>query len=245
MIRGSCARRRCRGWSGLRSWSPSPGRGKRRRHRFRPRAESRESAECLRESARPALTWTWAAARDAAITSFMKSMPDQSPAAATGRESWQHFAGIDRGAVPICGAARSPCGGKVLSCPARREFTLDSELSNVVAYPVPQGRTMSVTLRPDDLVLVTGGSGFLGSAVVRALIARGSRVRALVRSSSPPDNLAGLDCEIVDRRPHRSASPWRPRCAASATCSMSRRTIASGRAILRSSCAPMSRARAA
>jgi dihydroflavonol-4-reductase len=56
---------------------------------------------------------------------------------------------------------------------------------------------MSEPLRPDDLVLVTGGSGFLGSAVVRALIARGSRVRAIVRSSSPPDNLAGLGCEIV------------------------------------------------
>ena len=40
---------------------------------------------------------------------------------------------------------------------------------------------MSEPLRPDDLVLVTGGSGFLGSAVVRALIARGSRVRAIVR----------------------------------------------------------------
>ena len=56
---------------------------------------------------------------------------------------------------------------------------------------------MSVSLRPDDLVLVTGGSGFLGSAVARALIGRGSRVRALVSCSSPPDNLAGLGCEIV------------------------------------------------
>jgi dihydroflavonol-4-reductase len=56
---------------------------------------------------------------------------------------------------------------------------------------------MSACLRPDDLVLVTGGSGFLGSAVVRALIARGARVRALVRSSSPPDNLRALDCEIA------------------------------------------------
>ena len=56
---------------------------------------------------------------------------------------------------------------------------------------------MSISLRPDDLVLVTGGSGFLGSAVVRALIARGLRVRALVRSSSPLDNLMGLNCEVV------------------------------------------------
>jgi dihydroflavonol-4-reductase len=56
---------------------------------------------------------------------------------------------------------------------------------------------MNAVLRPDDVVLVTGGSGFLGSAVVRALIARGARVRAIVRSSSPPDNLTGLDCEIV------------------------------------------------
>jgi dihydroflavonol-4-reductase len=56
---------------------------------------------------------------------------------------------------------------------------------------------MSVCLRPDDLILVTGGSGFLGSAVVRALIARGLRVRALVRSSSPLDNLRNLNCEVV------------------------------------------------
>jgi dihydroflavonol-4-reductase len=48
-----------------------------------------------------------------------------------------------------------------------------------------------------DPVLVTGASGFLGSAVARALIARGLRVRALVRSTSPRGNLAGLDCEVV------------------------------------------------
>jgi dihydroflavonol-4-reductase len=52
-------------------------------------------------------------------------------------------------------------------------------------------------LRAGDAALVTGVSGFLGSAVARALIARGLRVRALVRPTSQSSNLAGLDCEAV------------------------------------------------
>jgi dihydroflavonol-4-reductase len=49
-----------------------------------------------------------------------------------------------------------------------------------------------------DLVLVTGASGFVGSAVARAALARGWRVRALVRASSPRDNLTGLDVALVE-----------------------------------------------
>jgi dihydroflavonol-4-reductase len=49
-----------------------------------------------------------------------------------------------------------------------------------------------------DLVLLTGGSGFVGSAIARALLGGGYRVRALVRPSSPRNNLAGLDLELVD-----------------------------------------------
>ncbi|RMF17519.1 MAG: NAD-dependent epimerase/dehydratase family protein, partial [Alphaproteobacteria bacterium] len=46
-------------------------------------------------------------------------------------------------------------------------------------------------------VLVTGGSGFVGSAVVRRLLAEDASVRVLVRTSSPKQNLASLPVEIV------------------------------------------------
>lgn len=49
-----------------------------------------------------------------------------------------------------------------------------------------------------DKVLVTGASGFVGSAVVRALIGAGYHVRALLRKTSKRVNLAGLDVEIVE-----------------------------------------------
>lgn len=47
-------------------------------------------------------------------------------------------------------------------------------------------------------VLVTGATGFVGTAVARALIAAGRRVRALSRPNSDRRNLAGLDLEIVE-----------------------------------------------
>jgi dihydroflavonol-4-reductase len=48
-----------------------------------------------------------------------------------------------------------------------------------------------------DLVLVTGASGFVGSAVARAVQARGQRLRLLARATSPRRNLDGLDAEIA------------------------------------------------
>jgi len=46
-------------------------------------------------------------------------------------------------------------------------------------------------------VLVTGSTGFIGSAVARRLIGEGLSVRLMVRSTSPRDNLQGLRAEIV------------------------------------------------
>jgi len=61
------------------------------------------------------------------------------------------------------------------------------------------------------LSLVTGANGFLGAAVVRALLADGRAVRAFVRRGSDRRNLSGLDVElaegdITDRESLRAAA---------------------------------------
>ncbi|CAG9164609.1 hopanoid-associated sugar epimerase [Cupriavidus pinatubonensis] len=64
----------------------------------------------------------------------------------------------------------------------------------------------------NDYALVTGASGFLGSAVVRQALARGWRVRALVRATSPRANLDGLPVEVFEgdmRDPAALASAMR------------------------------------
>ena len=49
-----------------------------------------------------------------------------------------------------------------------------------------------------DAVLITGASGFIGSAVARAARKRGFKVRVLVRPSSPRRNLTALNAEVFE-----------------------------------------------
>ncbi len=49
-----------------------------------------------------------------------------------------------------------------------------------------------------DVAFLTGASGFVGSAVARALLAAGYPVRALVRATSPRTNLALTGLQIVE-----------------------------------------------
>jgi dihydroflavonol-4-reductase len=48
-----------------------------------------------------------------------------------------------------------------------------------------------------ETALVTGATGFLGSAVARALLAKGHAVRVMARAGSDKRNIEGLDVEIV------------------------------------------------
>ena len=49
----------------------------------------------------------------------------------------------------------------------------------------------------DGPTLLTGATGFVGSAVARVLAARGHRLRLLVRPTSDRRNLAGVDAELA------------------------------------------------
>ena len=57
---------------------------------------------------------------------------------------------------------------------------------------------MSFVLARGDRVVVTGAAGFVGSAVTRALLARGADVLALLEPGASSSNLEGLDVERRD-----------------------------------------------
>jgi dihydroflavonol-4-reductase len=51
--------------------------------------------------------------------------------------------------------------------------------------------------KENPMILVTGATGHIGNVLVRELLGRGERVRALVRPGKTPPALAGLDVELA------------------------------------------------
>jgi len=66
-----------------------------------------------------------------------------------------------------------------------------TDVTDVAGTP----RSPLVTLAAGDRVVVTGAAGFIGSAITRALIARGATVVATVEPGGDERNLEGLDVE--------------------------------------------------
>jgi dihydroflavonol-4-reductase len=56
----------------------------------------------------------------------------------------------------------------------------------------------ALSIKKGDRVAVSGAAGFIGSAVVRALLARGAQVVALVEPEGDERNLNGLDVERIE-----------------------------------------------
>jgi len=53
-------------------------------------------------------------------------------------------------------------------------------------------------MSPQPLTFLTGATGFVGAAVARVLLAKGHRLRALVRPDNDRRNIADLDIELVE-----------------------------------------------
>jgi dihydroflavonol-4-reductase len=56
----------------------------------------------------------------------------------------------------------------------------------------------TLAIEPGDRVAVTGAAGFIGSAVVRALLAVSAQVVAIVEPNGDEQNLSGLDVERIE-----------------------------------------------
>jgi hopanoid-associated sugar epimerase len=90
------------------------------------------------------------------------------------------------------GAARS---GSVTTQPrgagqARPHAAIGAGPATSLSY-VPE----AASLEPGDRVVITGASGFIGSAVARAVHARGARVVAVIQPGANERNLADIDVE--------------------------------------------------
>jgi ornithine--oxo-acid transaminase len=119
---------------------------------------------------------------------------------ALGRKSHRGAAGQHPAVAPLAEGAPAAAG---------RRDSAEARAATAGGQPEPALRPAgssyvpsAAMIEPGDRVVVTGASGFIGAAVVRALLARGAHVVAVVEPGADDRNLAGLDVEraVVDIR---------------------------------------------
>jgi hopanoid-associated sugar epimerase len=104
------------------------------------------------------------------------------------------------GRTAITGKAASTAG---LQTQARDEaLAVAAGGAPSLVYPREDGWTAeaghapeAASVEPGDRVVITGASGFIGSAVARAVLAKGAQVVAVVEPGAEARNLTGLDVE--------------------------------------------------
>ena len=75
--------------------------------------------------------------------------------------------------------------------------TFEGKLVKAVLAPFRRSRPQSAAAKRRPVSLVTGGTGFVGNRLARALVDRGDTVRALVRDPAAAADLSALGVELV------------------------------------------------
>ena len=108
---------------------------------------------------------------------------------------------LEVGATMARGALSRKSGRRVAAHGAGPEAgpdTADRPSEQSAPPPAYSQRTAAVApIEPGDRVVVTGASGFIGSAVTRAVLATGAHVVAVTEPGADDRNLAGLEVERV------------------------------------------------
>lgn len=133
--------------------------------------------------------------------------------AATAPVPAETLARLERGNVPKPSLAR-----RIWQRIETEKRIIEGKRRSGAAPPLPQSPIPSPqSLVPDSRVFLTGGNGFLGGHVARALCAAGVQVVAMVRPGSDLGPLAELPAEIV-RGDLARPSEWRAALAGCGLC---------------------------
>ncbi|HEY2507854.1 MAG TPA: SDR family oxidoreductase [Streptosporangiaceae bacterium] len=114
--------------------------------------------------------------------------------------------GVPAPATPSNGESAPARARAAAEAPTGEEAPAQADVPAVVGVGGRQGSAngtghpaeAATTIEPGDRIVLTGATGFIGSAVARALQVRGAQVVAVVEPGADPANLHGLECERAE-----------------------------------------------